>query len=133
MTSRGIGEARERHFFSFVERIEERIELSLIRMIRDISRIEQLHRQIAPGMLVRFQFHRVKLVIEQAAFAAYEMSMEIIRLQTIHNRRALADRAIFEFQNRHTRRGVLVRRKNLVARFGVIARDLGHISAHAKQ
>src|SRR5439155_15643691 len=67
------------------------------------------------------------------AFAADKMRMEVIRLQTIHDRGAFANRAIPKFQNGDARRRVLVGRKDFVARFAVIACDFGYVIAHTKQ
>ncbi len=51
-----VGEAREGHFFSGVHRIEERLELSRVRMIRDIAGIEHLHGEGAPRIFICFYF-----------------------------------------------------------------------------
>ena len=42
---------------------------------------------------------RVELVVEDAAFAADEMRVEVVGLEAIDDRRALADRAVRELQD----------------------------------
>ncbi len=129
----GVGETGERHVFARVGGVEEGLELRGVRMIRDVAGIEHLHREIAPGVLVRLQFHRVKLVVEQTAFAAAQVRVEIVRLQTINDRRAFADLAAFEFQDRDAARGVFVRLENLALRLRVVAGDFFDVVAHAKE
>src|SRR6266850_7118088 len=93
----GVGQAGQRHFLAGTERGEEGLELRLIRMIGDIAGVEQLHGQITPLRLVqRAELRRMKLVVEQAAFAADEVDVEIVRLQTINRRRALAHAPVLE-------------------------------------
>ena len=74
-----------------VERVEERLELRLVRMIGDVAAVEHLHRQLAPGVAVQaVELLRVELVVEQAAFAADEVRVEVVGLQAVHHRGALA-------------------------------------------
>ena len=48
-----VGEARERHFFSGTERVEEGLELRLVRMIGDVARVEHFHGEFAPLSFVQ--------------------------------------------------------------------------------
>ena len=84
-----------------VERVEERLELRLVRMIADVAAIEHLHRQLAPCVPVQAgELLRVKLVVEHAALAADEVGVEVVRLQAIDDRGAFADGAVLELQER---------------------------------
>src|SRR5829696_3549888 len=61
-------EARERHRLSPFERIEEGLELRLVRMIGDVAAVEHLHRQLAPGMAVEsVHLLGMESVVEEAA------------------------------------------------------------------
>ena len=85
-----ILEARERHVLPGVERVEERLELGLVRMIGDVAAVEHLHRQLAPGVAVEaVELLRVEAVVEQAAFAADQVGVEVVGLQAIHDGGAL--------------------------------------------
>ena len=75
----------------------------------------------------------MKLVVEQAALAAHEVGVEIVRLQAIHDRGAFPDLAALEFKNRDAARRVFVRLENLAARFCVVARHFRDVVAHAEQ
>src|SRR6185436_14087298 len=76
-----VAETRQRHVFATFQGVEERLELREIWMIANVAAIEQLHRQLAPGVTVQSsQLLRVKLVVENAAFAAHEMRVEVVRL-----------------------------------------------------
>ena len=78
-------------------------------MIRDVPGIEHLHREFAPFRFVEtVELRGIKFIIQQSPFAADEVRVKIIRLQTINHRRAFADPAILEFQNRHARRRIFV-------------------------
>ena len=83
-------------------------------MVGNIARIEQLQRKLAPLVFVDRQFHRVELVVEQAALAAHQVRVEVVRLETIDDRRTLADRTILEPQNGRRARFVFVGREDRV-------------------
>ena len=67
-------------------------------MIRNVAGIEKLHGERAPGMLACVEFHRVKLVVEQADFAADEVCVEVVRLEAIHDGGAFVDPTALELQ-----------------------------------
>lgn len=48
-----VREAGERHFFSGIERVEEGLELRLVRMIGDVARVEHFHGEFAPLSFVQ--------------------------------------------------------------------------------
>ena len=75
----------------------------------------------------------MEFVVEQAAFAADEVRVEIIRLETIHDGRAFADAAVLELQERHAAGVVFVGRKDFALGLGVVAGDFGDVTAHAEQ
>src|SRR6187551_3649821 len=96
-----IAETRQRHLFAALQRIKECLELRLIGMIADIAAIEQLHREVAPGVAIQScQLLRMELVVENAAFAPDKMRVEVVGLQTIDHRRALPNASILELQDR---------------------------------
>ncbi len=75
----------------------------------------------------------MEFVVEQAAFAADEVRVEIIRLETIHDGGAFADAAVLELQERHAAGVVFVGRKDFALGLGVVAGDFGDAVAHAEQ
>lgn len=133
MRAGGVGEAGEGHFFAGGQRGEERFELRGVGMIRNVPRIQHLHGEFAPLVFVRLEFLRVEFVVEQAAFAADEVGVEIIRLETVHDGGAFADAAVLELQERHAAGVVFVGRKDFAPGLGVVARDFGDVVAHAEQ
>jgi hypothetical protein len=126
-------QARQRHFHSGVDGFEEGVELGLVGVIRDVAGIEHLHGEGAPGVFVRFQLHRMKFVVQQTAFAADEVGMEIIRLETIDDGGAFADAAALEFKDRDTRRRVFVGLEDWALGLGVVAGDFDDVGAHAHE
>ena len=60
----------------------------------------------------------MKLVVQQAAFAADEMDMEIIRLEAIDDGNDLADATVLEAENGHAGRRILVLGKFAIRRMG---------------
>lgn len=133
MSAGGVGEAGERHFFASSERGEEGFELRGVGMIRHVAGIQHLHREFAPLMFVRLEFLRVEFVVEQAAFAADEVRVEIIGLETIHDGSAFADAAVLELQERHAAGVVFVGCKDFAPGLGVVAGDFSDVVAHAEQ
>src|SRR4051812_45049881 len=100
MRGERVGEAGERHVAPGIERVEKRLKLRQVRMIADVAAVEELHRQIAPRIPVQSrQLLRMELVVQQAAFAAHQMRMKVVGLQTIDDGRALADAAVRELEN----------------------------------
>ena len=75
----------------------------------------------------------MKFVVEQAAFAADEVRVEIIWLETIHDGGAFADAAVLELQERDAAGVVFVGSKDFALRLGIVARDFGYVAAHAEQ
>src|SRR5882724_9684045 len=128
-----VGEARQAHLFVLVQRFKKRLELRLVGMIRHVARIKELHRQTAPGVFVGLQLHRMKLVVQQTALAAHQVSVEIIGLQAVNYRGALADAAILELEDRYTRGRVLVRIEDFALRFRVVTSHFFDLISHAKQ
>src|SRR5262245_22165669 len=51
--AQGVGEAGQRHLLSQSERTEERFELRLVGVVRDIAGVEKLHGKLAPFGLVQ--------------------------------------------------------------------------------
>src|SRR6187551_958437 len=76
---------------------------------------------------------RMKLVVEQTAFAANEVCVEVVGLQTIDDRRRLADAAVLELQNGGRRRAVFVGGEDRVRALGRIARDFIDLCVHAEE
>ena len=91
-------EIRERNIFIFSQTVHEGLELWKVRMMRDVSRIDQIGFQLAPTVLGHFQFITVDAIVEQTPFAAHEMNVKIIRLETIRLPKRLSPLAILEFQ-----------------------------------
>ena len=90
-----IIETRERHFLVLVERVEEGLELRRVGMVRHVAGIEHLHGEIAPRVLVQAaELLRMEFVVEQAAVAADEVRVEIVRLKAINHCGAFADAAV---------------------------------------
>ena len=82
MRAQRMGQAGERHLLPGVEGVEERLELCLVGMVRDVAGIEHLHGQLAPLALVQAaELRRMEFVVEQAALAPDEMDVEVIRLE----------------------------------------------------
>ena len=87
-----VGETGQRHFFTGCQRVEESLELCLIRMIADVAAIEHLHRELRPRVLVEAaKLLAVEFVIENGALAADQVRVEVVRLEAINDCRALAD------------------------------------------
>jgi len=128
----GVCKARQGHLLALIQRVEESFELGLVGMIGDVSGIEHLHSEVAPGVFVRGELHRVELVIQQAAFAAHEVSVEIVGLKAIDDGGAFADAAILEFHYRDAGGRVFVRREDFALGFRVVAGDFGDITPHTK-
>src|SRR5207247_218820 len=87
------------------------------------------HRKLAPLVFVQSgELGGIELVVEQAAFAADQVGVKIVRLETIDDRGALAHAAIGELQDRHAGGGVFVFGKVLIGgttRATAYALDLG--------
>ena len=79
------------------------------------------------------QFHRVKLVVEDRAFAADEVRVEIVRLKAIDHRRALPHGAALEAQDRGGAGGIFVGGENWMLALRRIARDFLHVAAQAEE
>ncbi len=75
----------------------------------------------------------MELVVEQAAFAADEVGVEVVGLEAVDDRRALADLAALEVQDRHAAGVVFVGAEDLALRFRRVAADALHFLAHAQQ
>src|SRR3954468_13423293 len=81
MRDERIVKAGERHIAPGIERIEKCLELRLIRMVADVAAIEHLHRQLAPLIPIQpGERLRMKLVDENAPFAADQMCVKVVRL-----------------------------------------------------
>jgi hypothetical protein len=78
-----LGQAGERHRFALRERFEKCFKLGLVRMVRHIPGIQRLKGKRAPVFLGCMQVGGMKLVVEQTAFAANQVRMEVIRLVAI--------------------------------------------------
>src|SRR6476659_6702136 len=105
----GLVQAGQRHFFPAVQCGKKRFKLSLIGMIRNVSRIEEIHGKLAPpGLIQTAKLRRKEFVVEETPFATHEMGVKVIRLKTIDHGGALADLSIFEFQDRDARSGILI-------------------------
>ena len=102
-------------------------------MIADIARVKHLHREFTPVALIRFQFLRVKLVVEDASLTPNQMRVEVIRLEAIDDRGSLADGAVFEAQDCHAGSVVFVWSKNVTLRSGAHARYAFNLCAHQHQ
>ena len=123
----------EWHVFVFIQRIEEGLELIGVGMITHITGVEHLHRELAPALFVGVQLVGVKFIIEQTAVTADEMGVEVVGLEAVHHRRALAHLATFEMQKRDAGGVVFVRGKNVTPALG---RDTAHrlyLGAHEHQ
>ena len=75
----------------------------------------------------------MELVVQQAAFAADQVRVEVIRLQAINGGCALGGGAALEFEDRYARGRILVGGEQLAPGPGVVAHDLDHIAAHEEQ
>ena len=87
-------------------------------MIAHVAGIEHLQVELAPAAFVGLDFCGVKFVIQQAALAADEMGVKVVRLETVHDRGALAHLAAFEIQDRHAGGVVFVRTENFAFALG---------------
>src|SRR5687768_17878968 len=97
VSAQGVGQTGQRHLLSSAQGTEEGFELRLVRMVRDISRIEQLHRKLAPPPLIQApKLGGIEFIVEQASFASNQMDMEVVRLKTINDRCDFADAAILK-------------------------------------
>src|SRR5438093_12575904 len=61
------------------------------------------------------------------------MGVEVVGLETIHDRSALGDGSAPELQEGDAGGGVFVRREDFAPGWGVVAGDFGHVAAHAEQ
>ncbi len=104
-------------------------------MVRHVARVYQRRAQLAPDVLVQAaELRGVKLVVQNAALAADEVRVEVVRLQAVDHRRHLAQPAVLELQDRHRRGVVLVLLEHPVFRLGRVADHLHHVRrAHAVQ
>ena len=59
--------------------------------------------------------------------------MEIVRLETIHHRRAFADRAVLELEDGDAGGGVFVGRENFARGPRIVAGDFAHVAAQAEE
>src|SRR6266550_818027 len=119
-----VAEAGERHVFPLVQRVEKRLELCLVGMITYIAAVEELHREVAPGIPIQAcQLLGMELVVEDAAVASHEVRVKVVGLKTIDDRRALAHAAIAELEDAGRRRPVLVRREERIRARGRVAGD----------
>src|SRR5262245_65041701 len=75
----------------------------------------------------------MELVVEQAAFTADQMDVEVIGLKAIDDRRHLSDPAVLKPQNRYAGCWVFVFSEVLVRRMGGIGTDRFDLGAHAQQ
>ena len=129
-----VGEARERHVFPLLERVEERLKLRHIWVVADVAAVEELHREIAPRVSIQAgELLRVKLVVEDAAFTPDQVGVEVVGLQAVDDRRGLADTPVPELQDRRGGRGVFVWREDRIRALRGIARDLVDLRVHAQQ
>ena len=129
----GLAEAGPLHFFAFIQRVEELLELGLIRVIADIAAIEHFHGEIAPCGFVGLEFIGVEFIVEQAAFAADEVGVEVVGLEAIDNGRAFADGAVFELHDGDARGVVFVGGEDFAFGLGGEAGDGIDLIAHAEE
>src|SRR5947207_3043358 len=82
-----MSEAGQWHVASSIQRVEKGFKLGLVRMVRDIARIEQIHGKLAPLVFVETsELGRVKFIVQQTPFAPHQMHMKIVRLEAIDYR-----------------------------------------------
>ena len=123
-----IRKARVRHFLSCPQRLEEGLELRLIRVITHIAGVHQLRGQRAPFILVQStHLAGVELVIQNTALTAHEVCVEVVWLQAVNHAGHLTEAAILEFQNRDAGGVVFVLLENSVLGFGGMTGNLHHI------
>ena len=85
MGFKGICQTGQGHFFPFLNSIEKRFELTLVRVVRDIARVKHLHGKFTPFILVKTsKFCRIKLIIQKAPFTPNKMKVKVVWLQTIN-------------------------------------------------
>ena len=118
------------HGLTGIQGIEEGLKLALIRMVTHVPGIEHLHGQLAPRVLVSVQLHGMEFIIEQAALASAEMSVEVVGLEAVHNGGGFADRAVFETDDGCAARVIFVGLENLAAAAGRKRGDALHFAAH---
>ena len=53
VSRKAIREAGERHLLAAIDRVEERLELRLVRVVGHVAAVEHLHRQLAPGVTIQ--------------------------------------------------------------------------------
>jgi hypothetical protein len=83
--------------FPSSQRVEERLELRLVGMIAHVAAIEHLHAERGPRVLVQApEFLAVEFVVEDAALATDKVGVEVVRLETIDDSCAFADRTAGE-------------------------------------
>ena len=130
---KGLVVAREGHGFSLVEGIEESLKLILVGVIGDVAGVGEGDREFSPGLIAEVELGGVELVVEDAAFAAAEVSVEVVGLDTIDHAGAFSDRSVFEFEDRGGGGGVLVFLEDFVLGLGLVGGDFLDFGAHAEK
>jgi len=122
--AQGVGEAGEGHFFSGVQGVEEGLELGLVWVIGNVAGVEHLHGEFAPLRFVEAaELGGMEFIVEEAAFAADEVDVEIVRLKAINHRCHFADASVAELENRDAGGWVFVFGEVAVRRTGGGAGD----------
>lgn len=127
-------EAGERHVLALLQRFEERLELRLIRVVSHIAAIDWVDAQFAPLRFVeRGDFVRVELAIEEAAFAAHKVGVEVVGLEAVDDAGALADAAVLEFDEADRGGGILVAGEIRVRALLIERGHFLHFAVHAHE
>ena len=123
-----------RHGFIRPDAIDKGLELRLVGVIGHVARIDQRGFQGAPFVFAHaVQFVGVDAVVEQAAFRADEVNVEVIGLQTIHARSDFCRIAIGEFEEGDRGGVVLVGLENGGLGFGGQAGHFLDLAIHEEQ
>ena len=89
---------------------------------------EALRKTIQAGELLA-----VETIVEEASLASDQVRVEVVRLQTVDDRRDLADAAVLEANEGDRCRVVLIGLERLAGRLGRVARHLGNRRIHQEQ
>ena len=111
----------------------ELLKLWKVRMVADVTRINQCRFQVAPLVLIRPQFLAVEFIIEEATFAAHQVNVEIIGLQTVGHGCNFANPAVLEFEQADRSRVVFIGLEDLTLTSRPVADNLLDLTIHAHQ
>ncbi len=128
-----LSNAGPRHVHPLVQSIKKRLKLGLVGMIGHVAGIGHRHGQVRPFLVPETELVGVDLIVEQAALAAYEVSLKVVGLKAIDHRSDLSNAAVGKLENRSRRGGVFIFLEAFVLRSRRVRADLFNLVPHAEQ